>query len=420
LVVVRFGDRVRIPIKNRAEYGELAVLFFFQSMATGMWTVPLSRLLAAHGFPELAPYAFATSAVAAFISPLVFGAMADRHASPVRVLRWLAGASAAGMAAASWSIGRGWPQGLVLGLIQLYAICAAPSGSLATTIVFSRLHNSQRQFGPIRAAATFGWMCGCWLISGFGVDASPWAGYGGAAVWLALAGFTYWLPSVEPPPAGRATFLQRMGWDALVLLKDSDHRVVFLTAALFSIPLAAFYPFTPVHLKQLGFERTSAWMSLGQVTEVVAMFALAGLFAKWRLKWIFAGGLGVGVLRYALCALNNEAWLLAGVTLHGLSFTLFFITAQIYLNERVEQSWRARAQALMWLMTGGVGNLIGYLGTGFWLRTCTYGERTGWSVFWGGLAIALGLVLAYFLLAYHGRGVGLTRKADPATGTPDA
>ena len=95
-------------------------------------------------------------------------------------------------------------------------------------------------------------------------------------------------------------------------------------------------------LKQLGFERTSAWMSLGQVTEVLTMFALAGLFAKWRLKWIFAGGLGVGILRYTFCAFNEPGWLLAGVTLHGLSFTLFYITAQIYLNERVDQAVQPR------------------------------------------------------------------------------
>ena len=64
---VRCANRVRIPAKNWAEYGELAVLFFFQSMATGMWMVPLSRVLAAHSFPWLAPYAFATSAVPALV-----------------------------------------------------------------------------------------------------------------------------------------------------------------------------------------------------------------------------------------------------------------------------------------------------------------------------------------------------------------
>jgi nucleoside transporter len=393
-----------------AEYGELAALFFLQAMALGMWMVPLSRVLAAHGLPQLRAYAFATSAVAAFISPLLFGAMADRHVSPVQVLRWLAVASGAGMAVVSWSIGHGWPAGVVLGLIQVFSICVAPTGSIATTIVFSRLRDSQREFGPIRAVATFGWMCGCWLISGLGADASTLAGYGGAAVWLVMALFTYLLPSVPPPTsAGQLTWRERMGWDALGLMKHHDHRVVFITAALFSIPLAAFYPFAPTHLHQLGFQRTTAWMSLGQITEIIAMFSLAGLLTNWRLKWILGGGLVAGVLRYGLCTLNGKLPVLAGVTLHGFSFTLFFITAQIYLNERIDPAWRARAQALMFMMNAGVGNLLGYLGTGFWLSACTRETQTNWSLFWGGLCLTVLLVFCYFMVAYHGQGTGLRR-----------
>jgi nucleoside transporter len=401
-----------------AEYSELAGLFFLQSMAMGMWMVPLGRVLSAHGLAEIRPQAFATSAIAALLSPLIFGAMADRHAAPVRVLRWLAAASAAGMALATVSISRGWDPSVVLILIQFYAVCAAPTGSIASTIVFSRLRDSQRQFGPIRAVATMGWICGCWVISALGADASPLAGYSGAFAWLALASFTYLLPSVPPTSSPTAiTWRERLGWDALALLKNPDHRVVFVTIALFNMPLAAFYPFAPQHLKQLGFERTSAWMTLGQVTEIIAMLTLAGLFASLRLKWIFVAGLSIGVLRYALCALDERFWLLAGVTLHGLSFTLVFITAQIYLNERVMPEWRARAQALMWLMSGGVGNLVGYLGSGFWLRSSTHGGVTHWAQFWGGLATTMFLVLCYFVVAYHGHGGGL-RRTTSVSGAP--
>lgn len=390
-----------------AEYSELAALFFLQAMATATWLVPLSRVLDAHGVAQIRPYAFATTAVAAFISPLIFGAMADRHASPVTVLRGLAVASATGLAVVAWSLQHAWPAGLVLLLIQLYAICAAPTGSIANAIVFSRLRDSQRQFGPIRATATFGWMVGCWLISLLNADASALAAYAGAVTWLVLAAFTFLLPAVAPPPStGRLTLRERLGWDALSLLKNHDHRVVFFTAALFSIPLAAFYPYTPPHLKQLGFERTSAWMSLGQVSEIFAMFALGTLFLRWRLKWIFGCGLGIGLLRYLFCALDSPAWLLAGVSLHGLSFTLFFITAQIYINERVDPAWRARAQALMWLMIGGVGNLVGYLGSGFWFNYCAAAPPTRWTLFWTGLALAIAAVTAYFFSAYHGWGPG--------------
>jgi hypothetical protein len=134
------------------------------------------------------------------------------------------------------------------------------------------------------------------------------------------------------------------------------------------------------------------------------MFALAGLLTHWRLKWIFGAGLAFGLLRYALCALNGKAWLLAGITLHGCAFTLVLITAQIYIDQRVAAAWRARAQALMSLTTSGVGNLIGYLGTGWWFAACTRPTGTQWPLFWGGLAAAVAAVMVYFLTAYHGRG----------------
>jgi len=65
------------------------------------------------------------------------------------------------------------------------------------------------------------------------------------------------------------------------------------------------------------------------------MFVLGGLLLRWRLKWIFASGLCFGVLRFTLSALNGKMWVLAGVMLHGCSYTLVLITAQIYLEERV-------------------------------------------------------------------------------------
>ena len=136
---------------------------------------------------------------------------------------------------------------------------------------------------------------------------------------------------------------------------------------------------------------------------MLTMFCLAGLIVNWRLKWIFATGLAVCVLRYGFCATNVRPWVLAGVTLHGLSFTLFFITAQIYLNDRVEQVWRARAQSLMSLMTSGVGNLLGYLGTGFWFAACHAQDRMQWQTFWAGLACIVAVVLGFFLWSYHGR-----------------
>jgi hypothetical protein len=404
---------------RKAEYAELIALFFLQGAAMSMWLVPLSTVLDAHGLHAIKPFAFATTGLAAFVSPLIFGAMADRQASPVIVMRGLSLATAAAMALASTAIKLGWSPWVVLPLIQLHALCSSPTFSIASTIVFARLADGQKEFGPIRAMATIGWMAGCWVVSALGADTSPLAGYSGAVMWIMAATFTFFLPKLETPAAvAHLSWHERMGLDALTLLRNPDHRVVFITSALFCIPLAGFYPYAPPQLRSLGLLHTSAWMTLGQVTEVIAMFSLGGLLLKWRLKWIFVSGLAFGVLRFALNAVNGKAWVLAGVLLHGCSYTLVTITSQIYLDQRVDATWRARAQALLTLMNSGFGNLVGYLGNGWWFFACTGLLGTNWSLFWGGLSAVAGMVMAYFLTAYRGVGSGFLRAKEPVDTIP--
>jgi Nucleoside H+ symporter len=251
---------------------------------------------------------------------------------------------------------------------------------------------------------TFGWMSGGVLASLLNADTSSLAGYTSAIVWLVLAAFTFFLPELEvPKSAENLSWHERLGLDALTLLKSPDTRVVFITVMLLNIPLAAFYPYAPTNLRDLGLTHTSAWMSLAQCSEVAAICSLGWLLLHWRMKWIFAFGLGFGVLRFALSAVNTKACLLIGIGLHGASFALVYITAQIYLEQRVDTAWRARAQALLTLMTSGVGNLIGYLGTGWWFATCARSAGTQWTIFWGALSVVVGVVLVYFLTAFRDR-----------------
>src|SRR2546421_9847680 len=130
---------------RRAAYAELVALFFIQGAALGMWFVPLSTVLEANGLGAIKPYAFAASALAAFISPLFFGAMADRHAAPVKVLRALSLATAAPMALASTAIKLRLNLWFILPLIQLHALCMSPMFSLASTIAFARLADAKQE-----------------------------------------------------------------------------------------------------------------------------------------------------------------------------------------------------------------------------------------------------------------------------------
>lgn len=371
----------------------------------GMWLVPFGNVLKEHGYEKIIAYCYASSGVAALISPMIVGALADQRIPPARLLRWLGCGAALSLVAAFYGIDHRWSPLAVLAAIQGYAIFYAPVFGLSTSYVFARLDDPQKQFGPLRAAATVGWMAAggfvSWVLM---ADVSTRSGYAAAVTWLIGAAFTFVLPEVAP-----ADVIQKRSWrdvlglEALALFTDRDHRMVFITAALFTMPMAAFYPYAPMHLREAGVEQATAAMALGQVTEIIAMFCLAGLFARVRLKWVFLAGIGFGILRYVLFALDSKPWLLAGVTLHGFAFTLFFITAQIYLNQRVPARMRARSQALLGVMTGGFGNLFGYLGCGWWRDANAAGPDTHWPVYWLGLAFSMSVIFTLFAILYRGQ-----------------
>jgi hypothetical protein len=233
-------------------------------------------------------------------------------------------------------------------------------------------------------------------------DASTESGFAASAVWMVVAGLTFALPRGIPPAAGGGrTWRELLGFEALGLLRHPVHGVVFLTAALVSVPLAAFYPFSSMHLRDLGQRDVAALMSVGQLSEIAAMYALASLLTRVRLKWILATGIGFGVIRYAFFAADSTVWVLSGVALHGLCFTLFFIPAQIYVDRNIDRRLQSRAQALLTLMVSGAGTLVGYLGCGWWREACTTAAGTRWPLFWSVLCGVMVAVLIFYVARHR-------------------
>lgn len=394
----------------------LGSLFFLQWGAPGLWSVSFSSVLRTHGMEAFIPYAFACNAIAAFISPLFVGAMADREIAPSKLLRWLNWLSAFFLTLVFTSIQFGWGGGLMLAFMMGHALSSSPVFSLATSIVFGSLSDPAKNFGRLRVWGTIGWIVAGWIVSWvLCADASPLSGYASAVALLGIGFFTYLLPEIPPAPSKmHLTWSQRMGLDALALLKHHDHRIVYLTTVLITIPLAAFFPYTPLHLRELGVSAPTAMMACGQLTEIVCMLSLATLWKRVRLKWIFLAGLIFAILRFAFFTLDSRGWLIAGICMHGLCYTLYYITCQIYLAERIEKPMQARAQALLTLLISGVGNLIGYLGVGWWQNSCTAGTQTNWALFWWGLCLVTSLVAVFFIVSYHGiRGAKSVSPASP-------
>jgi MFS family permease len=414
----------------------LAALFFMLGHALALWSINFSGVLEAYGYRSIISYAWATNATAAIISPLIVGALADQCYSSERVLRWLGFGSAILLCLLSLAIDSHQANWAVLALAQCHALFSVPSFGLATSLVISRLHEPKREFGPLRSFATVGWMVGGvilslgtlfqgWLLragmleSGLLVAVSRWwkeavegqhfalmSGIAGALSWLAVITITWGIRPV--PPLGELrhrTWRDILGLEAWSLLRHPDHRVVFVGAALFNVPLAAFYQETPLHLHDIGLTRLEvpAAMSLGQVMEVVGLFSLAWLLARVRLKWLFLSGIAFGALRYGLFIFNTLPAICSGIFMHGLCFTLFFMSAQIYLEQRIAPAMRARAQALLSLMMSGIGNLFGYLLCGAWRTYCTQAETTDWPRYWLGLTLVIVAIMAWFAASYRGK-----------------
>ena len=383
----------------------LSGLFFLQALAIALWFVPLSSVLKAQGMAPLIPWAFAAGAVASFISPMITGTLADRHLSANVILRGLALGMAFLLGLTYWAIERRWNPYLVLALIQLLQLCFAPGWGVTSMLVLAQLDDPARQFGSIRVWGTLGWISAGPLVSMMlRADGSTKTGFAAAIAWLGVAALTFVLPSV-PPQATRTPLNWRtlFGVETFEILRDPQHRALFLSAGLLSIPLAAFYPYTPMHLQDLGIEATTLAMALGQVFEVVSMFAMGAMLTRFRLRSLCLFAITVAALRYLVFASNNITGVLIGILLHGICFTLFFIPAQIYIEQRIPKELRFRAQALMTLLITGFGNLFGYLGCGVLRSACTTALLTNWPLYWMTLAVGVVAVGAYFCLAYRAR-----------------
>ena len=384
----------------------MCALYGLHACALGLWGVNFSNVLKAHGLEPIVPYVFASNSIAALLSPLAIGALADQRMAPERVLRILGMGCIVFLALLFFAIQQHWSAGWVLALAQVHALWSVPTFGLSTSLILSRLSRAKEEFGPVRIWATVGWMGAGAIISWvLHADDSVVSGYAACVAWAMTVAMTYTLPKSQRLnlPKPKRTVSEILGLDALPLLAHPDHRVVFVTAALLNMSLSAFYPFTVLHLEDLGVRQVTVAMSLGQITEVVAMLALSAVLTRLRLKWVFLAGIGFGVARYAVFVLDSTPAVFTGIFLHGLCFTLFFITAQIYLEQRVPLEMRARAQSLLTLMMSGVGNLIGALGTGWWRMHCQHDGRTDWPVFWLGMTALTASVFVFFAAAYKGR-----------------
>jgi nucleoside transporter len=366
---------------------------FLSGAVIGVWTSAIGKYYHKLGFGDYQISLGAASfAIAAMVSSLPAGQIADRWLSSEKFMALLSGGASVLLFAA-----RGKTEFAPLwGLLLAAALLASPVIPLGTAMSFRHLPDAPRQFPLVRVWATIGWVLGAWGLSswqrltGRGLEDLVILSAG-----LAAANAAYCLTLPATPPMRDKAGRSAMG-KALGMLRDPGF--AFFVAVLFVVQLfsAFFYGRGPIFVCDLGVHERdlSAVMSVGQVVEIPTVWLLPFVYARFGAKGAVAIGIGAWALRFGLFALGNPFWLMiAALSLHGICFGCGRIAATMYVDTICDRDARASAQSLLSLTIDGTGMVLGNLIAGavadHFRRAETWDWRSVWLVPAVGCAVCL-------------------------------
>lgn len=396
---------------------QLSIMMFLQFFVWGAWYGQMSKYmmvgLGATG--DQVGNAYAAFSLAMLIAPFFVGMIADRYFAAQKVLGILCLLGAGVL----YLITQNSDPNSFFTLILAYCLTFAPTLALTSSIAMQQMKTPEKEFPGIRVLGTVSWIVVTNIVGFYGFGDKVMIYELAMYTSVILGVFSFFLPDTPPNPSSGASFSQILGLDAFKLFKDRSFAIFFLSSVLICIPLSFYYAMANPSLTDGGMQNVENKMSLGQASEVIFMLLIPLAYTRLGVKKMLIVGLVAWIVRFICFGygdVSSEWMLYIAILLHGVCYDFFFVTGQIYTDNKAGEQIKSSAQGLITLATYGIGMGIGSKLSGIVLDMYTKDGVKDWTSVWLVPAAIAAIVLVLFVLLFTDNKKSVPTEGELVTG----
>ena len=369
-------------------YLQLSALMFMEYAVWGAWMPVLAaRLLGPLKMTgKQTGWIYATLPLGITISSLFAGELADKYFDAGYILAFCHAAGIVLLFLAS-RIAKFVPLFVTM---LLYCVLYGATIPLVNSLMFSHLTDPAKQAAGIFIWAPIAWTAIGVLLSGWrnmrkgendGSDCLKLAAVLSAVMMLVCL----WQPATPPKGSGPGSALI----EALGLMKDPKFAVFIISSLVVAGTMQFYFLGTARFLTDLGIsgKNVSGIMGIAQAAQALATGAgglslLGILFGANVLgpKWTITLGASCWMLLYLVYVMRApKPIIVGGQVLHGLAYVFFMIAGQMYVDSVAPEKIKSSAQALIFLVTTGIGLFLGTQLAGWAMDKFSKNGQFNWS-----------------------------------------